>query len=254
MYIQTEAIVLRQIKTLDGRRMMHLFTRRFGKISCGTNMSEKGKNKSNLALRPFTYCNYDLYKKRDYFNINGAEVKKSFFRIGEDIEKYMTASFVLEFTDKLLVEGQENHKLFDLLLEFLELLEDRKEKFETLSIGYQLKAIELMGIGPNLKKCVLCDADDNITGFSVKDGGLLCHKCMKNIQSNVNAGLIFEVNFDIVNILRYFINNPLSSLKKIGLTESAKKEIMKILDAYSEYYLDLGDLKSKGFKIEGGIK
>ncbi len=39
-------------------------------------------------------------KNREYYNINSADVKKSFFRIGEDVDKYMQASFVLELTEK----------------------------------------------------------------------------------------------------------------------------------------------------------
>ena len=55
MITDTEGIVLRQTKTVAGRRMILLFSRKFGKISVGTSAAEGGKNKSALAARPFTY-------------------------------------------------------------------------------------------------------------------------------------------------------------------------------------------------------
>ena len=104
MYTSTEGIIFRQVKAAGGRRMILLFTKKYGKISAGSSLSEKGRTKAALALRPFTYGNYELYKGRESYNINSAEVKRSFFRIGEDVDKYMESSFVLELTEKMTPE------------------------------------------------------------------------------------------------------------------------------------------------------
>ena len=106
MITDTEGIVLKQVKTAYGRRMILLFSQKYGKISVGTSINEKGRNKSALALRPFTYGKYDLFKNRDSFNLNNASVLKSYYKIGEDVDKYMNSSYILEFTEKVLQEGQ----------------------------------------------------------------------------------------------------------------------------------------------------
>jgi DNA repair protein RecO (recombination protein O) len=104
MFTDTEGIIFRQVKTVNGRRMVLLFSKKYGKISAGTSISEKGKSKSSLAMRPFTYGRYELFVNRDSYHINSSEVIKSYYRIGEDVEKYMYCSYVLEFTEKLLQE------------------------------------------------------------------------------------------------------------------------------------------------------
>ena len=71
-------------------------------VSAGTSIGEKGRSRSSLALRPFTYGRYELYKNRESYNINSAEVLKSYYRIGEDVDKYMNGAYVLEFTEKIL--------------------------------------------------------------------------------------------------------------------------------------------------------
>ncbi len=124
MYAETEGIVLKQIKIAGGRRMLVVFTKRYGKISAGTSIGEGGKNRAALALRPFTYGKYQINKKGNYYHINGCETMSSHYSIGEDIDKYLCASFGMEFTEKLLPEEAPAPKLFVLLTEFL----DRKER------------------------------------------------------------------------------------------------------------------------------
>ena len=64
MYINSEGIILRQVKAASGRRMLLVFTKKYGKISAGSDISEKGRGKAALALRPFTYGQYEFFKNR----------------------------------------------------------------------------------------------------------------------------------------------------------------------------------------------
>ena len=82
MLTDTEGIVLRQVKTSYGRRMVLLFSKKYGKISAGTSIAEKGRNRSSLALRPFTYGRYEMFKNRESYNINSADVIRSYYGIG----------------------------------------------------------------------------------------------------------------------------------------------------------------------------
>ncbi len=245
MYTDTEGIIFKQIKTVSGRRMVLLFSKKFGKISAGTNINEKGKGKSALAMRPFTYGRYELYKNRDTYHINGAEVLKSYYRIGEDVEKYMCCSYVLELTERVLAEDAKASEIFYLLLDFFSIMEERKKKFETIVLAYQVKLLQLLGSMPKLDACTRCGTTEDLKSFSVKDGGLVCGKCL--LQENMNDRLIYESNFAIVDILRYFLRHPLKSFKSLALEESVQGRLGQILKEYFAYHLDIKTLKSEGF-------
>ena len=159
MVTDTEGLVLRQIKAANGRRMIVILTKRYGKISAGTSLSEGGKNKTALALRPFTYGRYELFKARESFSINGAETLQSYYAIGENVEKYMAASYALELTDRMTEEEQPQPALLALLKDFLELLDGRKSAFGTLLIGFQMKALQIAGCAPQLDRCMRCGSD-----------------------------------------------------------------------------------------------
>ncbi len=243
MYTETEGIVLKQTKIAAGRRMLVIFSKHYGKISAGTYISERGNNKSALALRPFAYGKYQIRRTGDYYHINGCETISSHYSIGEDIDKFLCASCGMEFTNKLLPEEAEAKKLFVLFSEFLDMMEKRTKKHETLLVGYQLKALALSGSAPLLDSCVMCGSKENLTGFSITDGGTLCEAC-KALKGNKER-LIYETDFDILNVIKFLIQKPLSQLENLALGDSTLEKIKMILKDYAVCHLDIGGLKSE---------
>ena len=251
MITDTEGIVLKQVKTAYGRRMILLFSKKYGKISAGTSISEKGRNKSALALRPFTYGKYELYKNRDSFNLNSASVLKSYYKIGEDVDKYMNSSYVLEFTEKVLEEGQPSQGMFSLINDYLEVIENRQKSHGTVVLGYMIKTLKIMGVLPEMGHCINCGeqiSKENPPSYlDIKEGGFVCSECS---TAPVNTGrdlLIYSVNFGILNIIRYFAEHSLKDLEGLALEEPVRRHLQEIIKAYAVYHLDIGELKSEGF-------
>jgi DNA repair protein RecO (recombination protein O) len=213
MYTETEGIILKQIKTTGGRRMILLLTEKYGMISAGTSIPEKGRNKSSLALRPFTMGRYELYKGRDSFNINGAETVKSFYSIGEDIDKYMAASYVLELTEKMVPEDEASPRMYELLKSFLELIADRKTEFDTPVIAYQIKALAASGLALSQNPLLSGASDDKI------------------------------------NIVRYIEQHPMSGLKSLSVSEELRIPLESQIKQYIFDNLGIGNLKSETFRI-----
>jgi DNA repair protein RecO (recombination protein O) len=247
MYTETEGIILRQTKTVNGRRMILLFSKKFGKISAGTSITEKGRNKAALAMRPFAYGRYEMFKNQDRFNIQSAEMIKSYFKIGEDVEKFMGSSYVLELSDKLLEEGAANPKYFQLMLDFFEVMEKRESDVNTLILAFEMKVLQIFGVAPQLDGCVVCNKTAPGYRFGIAQGGLVCENCMKNITEKPNDSLIYELSFDIVEILKYFLDNPLQSFQKLALAEEKQTIVKSLLREYLAYHLDLGILKSESY-------
>lgn len=250
MFTDTEGIIFRQVKTVNGRRMVLLFSKKYGKISAGTNLNEKGRNKSSLAMRPFTFGKYELFKNRDNYHINGMEVIKSYYRIGEDVEKYMYCSYILEFTEKLLQEDAPAPEIFSMILDFFDIMEKRSQKYISFILAYQIKVLQESGSMPQVRQCVLCGGREEPELFSIREGGIICRNCCLNIHHDVNDTLIYKVNFGIVNILRYILDNPLKSFANLALDDEIQKQLSKIIKSYISYHLDIGVLKSESFLIE----
>lgn len=258
MLADSTGIILRRINATSGRKMLSIFTQKYGKISAGTSISEKSsKGKATLSLNRFTYGRYEIFRSRDFYNVNSGEVVKSFFRIGEDPDKYFAASFALELTDKALPEELPQPKLLNELVDFLGTLEDRSKGFITLVIAYEIKLLDAVGMLPNLDECVVCGSkpDDakRLRYFSVEDGGMICDECMRKIEqeiaqnskSKAKPRLIYSPKFDIVNIIKYFSKRPISAFGNIMLDAETEEGLYKILREYISYHMDVGTLKSE---------
>ena len=247
MYIDTDGIILRQTKTLNGRRMILLFTKQYGKISAGTSLSERGKNKTALALRPFTLGHYELFRGRDSYSINGAETVKGFYAIGEDIDRFMAASYVLELTDKILPEDQPSPELFGLLADFLTILEKRRAAFETLVAGFQAKALRLTGSGPEMTRCTMCGSLTDLDFISVKQGGTVCRTCAEGIDRHRDR--LFRADKELTDVLKFLSEGPMQTLENLALKPDTERRVREILKAWYSWHLGIDDLRSEGLKI-----
>lgn len=243
MLITTEGIVLKQNKIAGNRRMIVLFTKDYGKISAGTSLNERSKGRSALALRPFTYAEYEIYKNRGYYNINGASVRKSFYAIGEDIDRFMAASHVIEYLNLSLEEEQYRPRMFELTIEFLDAVtRATKSSCQTMVYAYIFKTLGMQGIMPELRQCVNCgkplDQMKRPIRFSVSGGGILCGDCSGEEKADPNA-LIFEPDFDIVEVIQYMTKSPLETFGRVTLKKNVQRELGRILAEYLDYYLNI---------------
>ena len=66
--------------------------------------------------------------------------------------------------------------------------------------------------------------------------------CTENSQQHT---LIYDPEFGIVNILKYFTINSLKNLKNLALKEDTGRLLQKLIREYAAYHLDASDLKSE---------
>ena len=245
MNINAEGIVLRQRKIAGNRRMIVLFTKQYGKLSAGTSINEKGRSKAALALRPFTYAEYDIFKGREAYSINSASVLHSYYSIGEDINRYMTAASFLEYLERVLDEGVAMPALFNLSLDFLKSVSQNKGSSDTLLYAFIVKSLRMLGVMPELGCCVNCSKDlaeiKEPRQFSVSAGGIICEECAQ-IERQGGHSLIYRPSFSIIDVFRYFESRPLATFEKVDLKEEDAKPVREILANYTERYLDVNVL------------
>lgn len=241
MIINAEGIVLRQRKISNNRRIIVLFTKQYGRLSAGTSITEKGKSRAALALRPFTYAEYDIFKGRESYSINSAQVIQSYYSIGEDINRYMTAAAFLQYLEKVLDEGHAMPSLFNLCTEFLDSISKTKSGAETLLFAFIVKSLRMLGVMPEIGCCVNCGKNLSEFArpymFSVSAGGVICPDCAEEERQGGHA-LIYSPSFDIIDVFRYFESKPLQTFEKVTLKREDAAVIREILANYTERYLD----------------
>ena len=65
------------------------------------------------------------------------------------------------------------------------------------------------------------------------------------LHRKFTAAYIYDPEFGIVNILKYFTINSLKNLKNLALKEDTGRLLQKLIREYAAYHLDASDLKSE---------
>lgn len=248
MITETTGLVLKNTKIARDRRMLVLFTRKFGKISAGTGLTPRGKNRSQLALGPFTYGRYQLFKGRE-FNVDAAESVESFFEIGENVDKYFAASCALEYVDAILPYEQPAEETLDTLLSFFRILKKRSSRYRSLLLIFQWIVLAQSGFMPDLYTCGHCGRPMEAAALSVADGSILCGDCLETClrEGKVNNALLYRDKFDIIAILKFIAGNGLECFAGLSLNPDAEAYLGSILKDVLSYHLNINKLKSETY-------
>lgn len=112
----------------------------------------------------------------------------------------MQISFlILEYSYEF-INHIENKELFYDFLEYT--LNNITRNNELIySLIFRLKLLYLLGIGPIFSKCIECNKDINLVGFSFDKAGMICKFCFKNDEQ-------LYVNDSLLTIRVLFLTKP----------------------------------------------
>ncbi len=239
MLIRTEGIVIKAFDYGEGSKIITLFTKNYGKISIYAKGAKKTKSRLNILTQVFCYGEYIYYlgNKSSMGTLNQGDVEEHFADIYKDITKTSYAAYLIELVDKLTEIKQPNQYLFEQLLSSLEHINSGKEE-EIVARIFEMKIFQIFGYKPHLHSCAICKDEDNLTAFSISNGGIVCGKHKDN-----NAIII---NSNTVKLLRLFDVIDIRRLGNIDVKQSTKSQLKLVMETFFDEYVGI-PLKSRNF-------
>lgn len=179
----TQAIVLRSWPFGESDRVVSFLTEGYGKVTGIAKGAQRSRKRFVNTLEPFSLVNLRFQDRshRGLVFICACELARPLKRLSADLEKIAHASYLLEITDGLTAEREENQPLFEHLKEGLLFIEQSGISLAFLAF-FDLKLLRLAGYQPMLERCRRCGRGSR-TGpsgkwcFSLRDGGVLCEGC-----------------------------------------------------------------------------
>ncbi|HEX9759140.1 MAG TPA: DNA repair protein RecO [Nitrospiria bacterium] len=233
--IRTEGIVLRNKTLGESDRLVHLFTLTHGKLKGVAKGARRPKNRFGSALEPITHASLFLFERRTggLFQIQEAEIIRSFQALREDLNTIFYASHFLRWIEAFLPEGESRPTCFHLLREFLSLLGEVKD-VESLARCFEIKVLDLSGFRPRLDVCGDCGKtlERKKIYFSFLEGRGLCNNCgsqENRFHSFLSPGTVASVH----QILTLYPNK----VSRLHLNVLMKKELGKMTRDYAKHLL-----------------
>ena len=181
---KTEAVVLRSIRYGEADRILHLYSREYGRLGGIAKGVRKPKSRFGGRLEPFFRLSLVLHRGRgDLHTVTAAETVDGYGALRSSARGIRAAGDACGSVLKLLDGAEPNQPAYNLLCRYLALVDaDPDGSIAGLGgmVTFRLKLALAAGFAPELSGCSRCGATDHLTAFSGAAGGVVCPTCEAN--------------------------------------------------------------------------
>lgn len=179
---KTEAVVLRTIRYGEADRILHLYTREYGRLGAIAKGVRKPRSRFGGRLEPFFRLALVLHRSRgDLHTVTSVETIDGYPRLRDSGQGIAAAADACGGVLRLLDGVEEpNEPAYNLLCRYLELVNADPEGPAASASGmvaFRLKLALAAGFAPELSGCARCGATEHMTAFSGAAGGVVCPTC-----------------------------------------------------------------------------
>lgn len=233
--IDVEGIIINVKNYGDTSKIIDILTKEYGVIGVIAKGCKSIKSNLRSVTDKLTYATFTIYFKKDKLSIlSEASVINNFSNIKKDIEKISYASFLIDLTNQVYKQCEDNN-LYDLLISSLIKINDSFNPLIITNI-LELKYLEYLGVMPNLNGCSICESKSVVTLSSDK-GGYLCSKC------HTNEPIVSD---KAIKLVRMYTLVDINKIEKLDIKKDVVYEVNNFIDDYYDRYTGLYP-KSKTF-------
>lgn len=245
MYLEKiEGIIIRTTNYGETNKIVTIYSREWGKVGVMARGAKKPNSRLAAVTQLFTYGYFLVQKSSGLGTLQQGEMIASFREIKEDIFLTAYASYIVDLTDKSTDDRKPNPFLFELIYQTINLINEGYDA-EILVNIFEMKMLNSLGLYPILNQCAVCGNTEGHFTFSIREGGLLCHRCLEKDPYHL------KISPATVKLLRLFYYLDLSRLGNISVKPETKAELKKVISTYYDEYSGL-NLKTKKFLNQMG--
>ena len=253
--IQTSALVLKTCNMNDNDKLITFFSPEHGRVTAIAKGVRSHKHKDFAALQTFCFSNITLNSKQGgLYTVSSAQVTNNFFNLRNDVTKVSFAAYYMDIVADIAQEIIGDEDYFKFVLNTLYLTEKAEHNAEhgdilpflkKLKAIFEIKSAGVMGVMPELGRCVCCGKDKKLDYFSHHDGGVVCADCIGRYEGREH--LPVNINAMDIKIIDYISKTDYRSVFAFSIAEELLNRICAIAERYfvvqaDTFYKSLGFL------------
>lgn len=247
--LRTRALLLRSVDFGESDRIVQLLTADAGRTTAIAKGARRSRKRFPGALDYFQELRVQVERRRptSMARLEHARVVRSFLRLREDPRRFALGCYLLELLGRLAPEGGavgEHRHLYGFAVSALALADAEPPDLRLRTL-LELRALEALGLRPELGRCVRCarplgEGPAAPAGFHVGDGGAVCRRCAP-------AGLpLLAVHLGTLRALAQSLRLPLGHLGRLTLGGRALEEARALTGRFLRFHVGL-ELRSQPF-------
>ncbi len=224
--LRTQGVVLRARDLGEHDRLVTLYTRDAGRLTGVAQGARRLRSRFGGALELFTWGDVVGFERegRDLVRLDHFDIRRSFRRLREDLERLGQGARMVEAVARLTAERDPHPAGFALLLRGLRALEDGPPA--RVQLAFTLRLLDLLGHRPRLDRCVGCGRPLGTVeiAFDPSQGGAVCARC--------GAPGALPVSPRTVGVLRGLQAAPWDARLRARIAPATEREAATVLDGY----------------------
>ncbi|PIZ95142.1 MAG: DNA repair protein RecO [Candidatus Magasanikbacteria bacterium CG_4_10_14_0_2_um_filter_37_12] len=251
-YIGMRAIVLARRDFRENDQVITVYTTERGKLDLVARGIKKIIAKNSAHLEPFSFVDIDITigKEADY--VTKVHPVDFFVPIRSDLNKSLMSQYLLSLVSKLLNVGEEDKRIFDLLISWFRFVNSTEFSGVILLDAFVMQFFALLGFQPALEACVVCDrsyksmmkADikgKHKPGFYFSGGGLVCEDC--KLQKRSIGEQIIDCGLREVSDMQMLLQADWRTVVEFAMEDSTYQKLHKLVYEFVVYHSEkeIGD-------------
>ena len=233
MKTTVNGLVLREIKTGEADRILHILTQEHGVISASAKGSMRPKSKLFSATGLFCYSSFTLFEGRTMFSVNEASPLEVFFGLRNSIEGVALATYIAELLRILSPTGEEAGRLLRLALNSFYLLSEGKKDPGLVKAVFEMRSFSESGFMPDLLACYGCGKyEDERLHFDVFQGNFYCTDCARE------KGLFLNIDLAALAAIRHIVLSADEKVFNFTLAGNCLVLLQQVAEDYVQAHVD----------------
>ncbi|MDR3208078.1 MAG: DNA repair protein RecO [Oscillospiraceae bacterium] len=183
MYIQTEALVLREAQYKETDKILTVLTLQTGKRTVRAKGARRFGGKLAAASQPLVYSRMTLFENRDRCTLDEAEVLDTFYGLRRDIERLSLAVYLAGLCEALSDEVPDP-AVFSLMLNTCYALARTEKSPALVKPATEMRLLSLCGYQPEVETCPVCGrTPPEAPCLHPQQGVVHCETCRDGLES-----------------------------------------------------------------------
>lgn len=238
-----KAIVLKREDFRESDSRITVYSRERGKMSLVVRGAKKLVSKLSSHIEPVTLVDIMVVAGKNMNYVGGAESINCFTGIKNNFSKLQITGEAMRFFDKIIKPEFADIQVFELLEEFLRLInseeilfyesEDEEDEsfaqFRIFLYAFIMKLLSILGYQPDLRECVVCKKtiSENEYKMDYMNGGLVCLEHSKQEHAVVPG--------EVVKFLRILFDNRLNKFIKFKIQKEYSYQFVDTVKLFTKY-------------------
>lgn len=236
-HYRTQGFILKKTDRGEADRIFTIYTKDFGKLEILAKAERKTKSKLKGGLELFYLSEIEFIQGKTHKTLTDTILIENFLNLRKDLERLPIAYRILEVLDNLIKGQEADEKIWNLLNEIFNKLNNLKIvncKLKIIYYYFLWNLLSILGYQPEVYNCPLCPKKltPGELYWSPKEGGVICQSCFRKTKSGE------KIESEIIKILRIILEKNWQTLSKLKIEPNYLKSLNSIAESYLSHVLE----------------